>query len=133
METSPRRGPAACAHPVDEGDGREWAAHQLALRHVAADRAEDAPGFCVLDSFGDHLESHVVPEVDRGANDDEIVRGGFEQRQHERLVDLELVDRQSFEMSERRVAGTVVIDRETHAAALEVAQNRESVSGIPFR
>ena len=74
-----------------------------------------------LDALGHDLEPEVVAEVDRRAHDHGVVVA-LQHAQHERLVDLQLVDRQALEVAERRVAGAEVVDREPHA---ELAQPLE--------
>ena len=94
----------------------------VALGEVAAERLEVAPGVLGLDALGDDAQAEVVGEVDRGAHDRGV--GGVDGHlDHERLVDLDHVDREPLEVGQRRVAGAEVVDRERQA---DLAQARRA-------
>ena len=42
---------------------------------------------------------------------------------HEALVDLQIIDWQSFQATQRRIAGAEIIERERHADSLELVQS----------
>ena len=80
---------------------------------------EQAHRRLVLHSLGDHLHPEVVREVDDRPDDDRVVLDRTHVH-HERAVGLDLDDRESLEVDERRVAGAEVVDREplVHVAEL---------------
>ena len=80
-------------------------------------------GRLVLDTLRHDEQPETVPELDRGA-DDRRARVVDDHRPHERPVDLDRVDVQTIEISERRVAGTKVVDRDANT---ERPQPREDL------
>ena len=77
--------------------GGAWAAQEVALCPVAAIFREHVQRDIVLDTFGDHGEAEIVRQLDRRAHDHRVVIliPAVGQPGDERLVDLDLVDRQS--------------------------------------
>ena len=82
-----------------------------------------------LDPLGDHAQAEVVGEIDGRAHDHQIVVvvGHLE---HERLVDLELVQRQALQVRERRVAGAEVVDRQADPEIVQPEQVSPRAVGI---
>src|SRR5882672_2834537 len=76
---------------------------EIALGEVAAELREELPALGLVDALRDDLETHAVAEVDRRFDDDRVVRVGL-QIEHERLVDLDLIDRQALQLHERSKA-----------------------------
>src|SRR4051794_11282994 len=72
----------------------------------------------VFDALGGDHQAELVPEVDRGADDDLVLRV-LTERGHESPVDLQLVHRKLLEVSERRVAGAEVVDGDLAAQAAQ--------------
>jgi hypothetical protein len=88
---------------------------------VAAEVAQAAQLPLRLDALGDDPQRQAVAEVDDRLHDDLVVRAVLEVL-HERLVDLQPLDRQALDVGERGVAGAEVVDREGHAELVQVAQ-----------
>ena len=80
-----------------------------------------------LDALGDHGEAQVVGEIDGRAHDHRRCR--CRSSEHERLVDLELVQRQALEMGERGIAGAEVVDRQTDPELVQRGRVRRAPSG----
>jgi hypothetical protein len=82
-----------------------------------------APGVLGLDALGHHAQVEVVRELDRRAHDRGV--GGVDGHlDHERLVDLDRVDRQALEVGERRVARAEVVDAERQPDLAQAHQRR---------
>ena len=71
-----------------------------------------------LDALGDDAQVEPVGEVDGRADDRGVLRAVGHARD-ERLVDLELVDAELFEVGERGVTGAEVIKRDRDANLAE--------------
>ena len=109
--------------PGDELLGRDRPAEQVALRLVAAVAAEQRLGVGALHALGHGPQPEAAAELDERAHDDGVlvVHG---HRHHERLVDLQLGDRQAPEVGQRRVAGAEVVHRQPHAERLQAVEHR---------
>src|SRR5215470_15689324 len=92
-----------------------------ALHLVAAFEAQELHLLARLHAFGDHLELQAVPEADDGAHDHRVVGIGG-QIAHEALVDLQPVDRELLHVSERRIAGAEIVDRDFYAEIAQLLQ-----------
>src|SRR5436190_13915214 len=92
----------------------------VALREVAAETLESVGLLDGLDTFADHLQPERLAEVDDRLHQ----RGAFARSEvaAERAVDLEDVDRQLTQASERGVADAEVVERQAHAERLELVQ-----------
>src|SRR5436309_8870797 len=78
----------------------ERTAQQEPLNHVAAQRAQPLERAFVFYAFSDNSEAHVMRELDRRAHDHRVAR--IARHVHdERLVDLELINRQPAQIGER--------------------------------
>src|SRR6185437_10032392 len=93
---------------------REGLADQITLREVAAELPQQAPGLGLLDSLGDDAQAHAVPQADGRSDDGRLIAAEARMRD-ERAIDLQLIDRQTAQLRERRMPGTEIVDRETHA------------------
>ena len=69
-----------------------------------------------FDAFGDDVAAQALAHADHRAHDGGVVRvcGDLVQ---ERLVDFEHVDRKMAQVTETRVTGAEVVDRQAHADA----------------
>src|SRR5262249_37242238 len=77
-----------------------------------------------LDAFGNDGDAQTVAEVDDGPDDRlRIVVGG--EPAHERLVDLDLVERKTAQVAKRRIAGAEIVHRDVDAKRAERVQRRE--------
>ena len=83
------------------------------LDRVAAERGEALTRLRVLDAFGDHRVTEPVSELHGGPHD-RRARFVVDHADHERPVDLDLVERQAVEVRERRVSDAEVIERDVH-------------------
>ncbi len=110
--------------PLGEHDSWQGPADEEALRRVAPELSQAAPGLLRLDALGYDAEAEVVAEIDRRAHDHVVVLVVLHVHD-ERPVDLQDVDREPLQLAEGREAGAEVVDRERHA---EVAQPLEDDS-----
>ena len=85
------------ADPGNHGVCRHGTGQEIALHEIGTAVRQISPGRCVLDAFGDHFEPELVAEIDNQV-DDKLIGRGFGEPEHKRLVDLELVRRQAFEL-----------------------------------
>src|SRR3954447_4406026 len=95
-----RRPIVAVGEPGDEGLARQWTGEVVALYDVGTHHREHLPGHGVLDAFGGDGQAELMGQVDRGSDDDLVLRVLAEHRD-ERAVDLELVDGQPLEIGQR--------------------------------
>ena len=123
-----RRAGLAVGHPGRQLVRRLRPAQVVALRDVAAELGQAVPDLLRLDALGDDLEPEVAAEVDRRAHDRGVVLVAGHVHD-ERLVDLDLVDRQPLEVAERRVAGAEVVDREPHAERRQPLEHGRGARG----
>jgi len=82
-----------------------------------------------LDQVGHDLEPQAVSEGD-GRADDRRVVGIVDHPEHERHVDLDLVDRKLLQVRERRVAGSEVVDRDLDPEGADRMQACEHLRGV---
>ena len=87
----------------------------MALHLVAAEAAQALELALGLDALGDHAQAQAVAEIDDRAHDHLVVQVVLEVL-HERLVDLEPLDRQPLDVGERGVAGAEIVDRQADAS-----------------
>jgi len=92
------------------------AAEQEALAFVAALAAQAAQFGLGLDAFGGDRHAEAAAERDDRADDRLRIVIGIEVA-HERLVDLDLVERERAQIAQRRVAGAEIVHRDAHASA----------------
>jgi hypothetical protein len=123
------RRPATAATHVTSSSAGSGLLRVVALRDVAAEPREIVQRLLALDAFGDDGEAEVVAEVDRRADDHGVVLVAFHLH-HERLVDLEHVDREPFQVAERRVAAAEIVDRERDAQLAEPVEHRAGAQRI---
>ena len=76
----------------------------------------------------DHAQTQTAPEVD-GRSGDQVVVGVVGHVRDERLVDLDLIDGETLEIGETRVAGAVVIDCEPGPIVLGRAKQLAAALG----
>ena len=74
-----------------------------------------------LDTFGRDLDAERVPHRHDRLHDRDVGRRGIEVID-ERLVEFQHVDRELLEVRERRVAGTEVVDRDSHSERAQLVQ-----------
>ena len=85
-------------------------AEKVALIAVTADTRQTVLLRLVLDAFSDDRQAEALPERDDGA-----IVGVGEQVTDERLIDLELIERQALQVRKRRIPRTEVVEREADA------------------
>src|SRR5688500_683347 len=98
----------------DEFRGGDGPTEQVALHRVAAQFLQERQLQFGLDTFGDDSYAETVRECNGRLDDGGVVIVETE-TVGERAVDLEHVDREPFEVGERREPGTEVVERETDA------------------
>ncbi len=84
-----------------------------------------------LDPLGNDLHAEALAQSDDGANDvgiDGVVRFRSGDVLQEAAVDLEVVGRDALEVTQRRVAGTEIIDADIDATVAESIDQVASVS-----
>ena len=101
--------------------GWHGAGEQIALNLVASEELELSPGHLGLDAFGEHREPERMPEVDDRLGDGEALV--IDQVGDQDSVDLECVDGERSEVSERRVAGSKIVDRDAYAQLPQLSQH----------
>jgi hypothetical protein len=116
--------------PRHECLGWNGLAEQEALHATASVGPEQQQLFQGLHALGDRREVEAPRELHDHLRDRRVggVRG---ERAHERLVDLEHVDRKPLEIGERGVARPEVVDREPHTEVLQVAQRVHGHLDVP--
>jgi len=91
----------------------------VALPGVAADLEQVVELLFGLHAFRDRCELELLRQRHHGADERGVGAIGADIA-HERLVDLELVDREAVQIGERRVAGAEVVHRDAHAEGREL-------------
>src|ERR1700745_3330268 len=93
-------------------------AEAVALHRMHAGGAREQMLLAVLDAFRCDLHAETAAEADDGMNDGRGI-GGLLDRAHETRIDLELVEWKTPQIKQARIAGAEIVERKTHAAALE--------------
>src|SRR3954468_7625127 len=99
----------ARAQPPGDVRRRHRPGVQVALDLVDPERAEQVVLLHLLDALRDDAEAQRVGDVNDGTYDGSVGRAPRDAGD-ERLVDLDLVDRQALEVGQRGVAGPEVVD-----------------------
>ena len=97
--------------------------HQVALRDVDAELAQERELALRLDALGRDRQAEDAPELDDHAHELALARVRLE-HVDERLRELEHVHRQAAQLGQRRGAGAEVLERDAHA---ELAQRRAAL------
>src|SRR5690606_21603399 len=103
------RAPFLLAGSEQQERGRLRTSEPVALTVIAAQLAKKVRLRLGFDAFGQHLQAHAVAQADhRSGNRDivEVVR----QAGDKALIQFQLVERQTFETRQRRIAGAKIID-----------------------
>src|ERR1041384_2577282 len=66
-----------------------------------------------FDTFGNDFHPEVASEGGDSTNDRVVVVS--RQARHERTIDLEVIERETMQVAERRIAGSKVVDAQLHA------------------
>src|SRR5262249_26089105 len=98
---------------------------QEALHLRAPGGAQQFKLFCGLHALARGIELERAAEPCHRADDRRAVRPVGELG-HERLVDLDLVERKHAQIAERRVAGAEIVEHDVNAARLELMEDREA-------
>src|SRR5258708_27634646 len=110
--------------PPRELGGRQRRREIEALAFLAAHPAQQIDAGGVLDAFGDDGEAQEIGERD-GADDDRCVIRARPQLMHERLVDLQPVDREFLEIGQAGIAGAEIIKGDLDAELLHPEERSE--------
>ena len=107
--------------PIGKGGGGQWAAVVIALTLIASLSDDVGLLLCRLDAFGNDLHIKAATQLDDGANDGCVV---FVNQDilNEAAVDLDLVQRQAAQVTERGVAGTKIVDCNLHAGLFQAVE-----------
>lgn len=108
-----------CVTPHDEVGHSQRPAHEITLRLIAVQRLELVPDDA--DLHPDHAQAQVMGQIDGGAHDPGVVLVRLHAH-HERLADLELIDRQALRAGQRRVARSEIVDGQLEAALGQAVQ-----------
>src|SRR6185503_12751967 len=81
-------------------------------------------GVPIFNPLRDDLQPKFMREVDRRADHDLVgfVRGDGS---YKHLVDLQLIDWQLLDVAQRRLPGSVIVDRQANAVLLKLAEHLE--------
>src|SRR5205823_8717357 len=112
---------AAGPHEAVDGVRRQWGREVKALHEVAAELLEAGELVRVFDALGDRRQTEGMGHLDDGLGDGGIL-GARRQTLHERLVDLDRVERELTHIPDRRVAGAEVVDGQTHTEVTNLRQ-----------
>src|SRR5680860_192826 len=99
------------------------------LRLMAAQAHERAELLFRLDALCDHREAEGTPEADNTGDDGRVFRI-VAQPVDERAVDLHRVDREPFEIPQRRIAGAEIVHAERDPELLEPGQRLQRGPGV---
>src|SRR3990170_2550855 len=105
------------------------AAEQKALPLVAAFGAQTAQFGFGLDAFGGNRHAETDAEADDRTNDRLRVEVGSE-ASHERLVDLDLVERKAPEIAQAGIAGAEIVHRNAHAERAQRVQRGKHLGAL---
>ena len=83
----------------------------------------------ILDAFGHDGQAEGMRQADRGAHNGRVVVVAGDMRD-KGLVDLQLVDRQTLEVGQRRIAGAEVVDRHADAHRTQAPQHVHGARGV---
>jgi len=109
--------------------GRHWSTQQVALHRVTTELLQQGQLCVGLDTFGHHPDAEAVRQRDGGLDDGGVVLVETE-TVGEGAVDLEHVDGEPFEIRERREPRTEIVERETDARVVQVAQGAAGLWSI---
>ncbi|MEY2524165.1 MAG: hypothetical protein QOJ66_2730, partial [Ilumatobacteraceae bacterium] len=99
----------------------------VALGSVAAELANTIERLGVLDAFGNNLESAMLRVLDRGS---EQAGSGSCQVDDESAVDLETVEWEIVEQSERGISAAEVVELDANTRCTEALQNLDGPLAI---
>ena len=103
-------------------------AESIALRIFAAELIEfDRVGFR-FHAFGDDLHPEIMGERHDRAQDDRPC--AFPILAHERLIDLDRIERKSLQIGQGRIAGAEIVEREAGAKLADAGQHLRRIFGI---
>jgi hypothetical protein len=108
-------------HVVRRVVGRQRAREVVALREVAAQPTQAFELVGGLDPLRDHVHAEAVRQR-HDRPDDLLVAFLRGRAAHERLVDLDGVEREAVQVAERGIAGPEVVDGQLDAVALELLE-----------
>src|SRR5690606_4484214 len=106
-----------------------WVAVEVSLGEVAAQLGDQARLGERLDAFGHHLQAERVGQLDHARDNDQVLALAAD-LVDELAVDLDVVDRQVADLSERRVTHAEVIQRDANAARVQRLQAGAGLLGV---
>ena len=98
--------------------GRQRTIEEKALPLLASLSPQECQLLLRFHALGNDPLLEVASHADHGADDGRVVRIG-RQILHEGLVDFQGVDRETLQVTQARIAGTKIIDRQLHTHRLE--------------
>src|SRR3546814_1364627 len=99
---------------------------------VAAPQLADQREFVLqFDALGGGLHAQRLGERDDRLDDRGVAVAGDRRAAHERLVDLDLVERRLLQIAERRLAGAEIVEREPHRSE-EHTSELQSLMSISY-
>src|SRR6266540_6026451 len=112
-----------------ESGGRDGGTEEVALHLVTLLGPQELELRLRLDSLGDGRELQTVRHRDDGGRDGGVI-GIARDVAHEGLVDLDPVNREAFQVVERRVSRAEIVHRETQTEILQVPERRDRKLGV---
>src|SRR6202171_78194 len=104
-------------------------AEQKSLSLMTALRAQAAQLSLGLDAFGGDRHAEAYAEADDRTHDSLRVAISAEVP-HERLIDLDLVERKTSEITQTRIAGAEIVHRNAHAKRAQRMQRRKHLAAL---
>src|SRR5205085_7498647 len=92
--------------------GRHWLAEDIALDERTAETAHERQLFMCLDALGRRLHVQIGREPDHRADQRRVAALRIRRAGDKRAVDLDLVERDSLQIAEARIAGSEIVERE---------------------
>ena len=102
-----------------------WSAEEVALHFGAAVIADHAVLFDSLDPFGRGSHAERRSKTGNGFHDRRTI-AFFTEVLDEAAINLDLVERESPEIAERRIAGAKIVHRDPHAQRAQVVAKQQS-------
>src|SRR5262245_13085631 len=112
----------------EEVGRRHRLADLIALGVLTAEIREPVEHLGRLHALGDHAQAELMRKLDRRTDNRLVLR--LLHAHHERLVDLELVDREPLELRKGGLARTEVVDGDPEAQLVDARDHREGLMDV---
>ena len=108
--------------------GRHRFAEHVALGVFAAELIELGRIGFLLGAFGDHVHAKVMRQRDDRAQDHRA--RALAGRAHERLIDLDRVEREALQVGKRRMPGAEIVERKADAEIADTPKHLRGIFGV---